>query len=86
MITQQSLDSLFARLRIIHRAHWKAPALTDVEHEIKRTGSFIFRIGSNPWVAQIIISDLVRYEVNPQLPPRMLTATLELKKKFKQTV
>lgn len=82
MPTQATLDQLFAKLRIIHKAHWKAPLLSDVEKEITRKGIFVFRIGSNPWVAEIIISESVRYEVNPHLPERMLAAAIKLKNLF----
>ena len=82
MLTQPQLEALFAKLRIIHKSHWKTPKLENVAKEIERTGAFVFRIGSNPWVAEIIITETVKYEVNPALPERMLAVALEMKKKF----
>lgn len=81
---QAKIDAVFATLRKIHTAHWKAPKSQIVENEIKRTGAFVFRIGSNPWVAQVVITgESVDYQVNPNLPERMKKRAEEFKQKFK---
>ena len=83
MLTQQLLDDVFTKLRILHKAHWKVPLLAEVEKEITRSGAYVFRIGAAPWVAEVCITHtLIQYEVNRELPVRMLNQTLALKKLF----
>ena len=80
---QSKIDSIFAILRRIHTAHWKAPIEEVVAKEIERIGAFVFRIGSNPWLAEVVITkDSARYEVNSNLPTRLKLHAQELKKKF----
>ena len=82
---QAKIDGIFAILRRIHTAHWKAPKEEIVKKEIARTGAFVFRIGSNPWVAEIrIAKESVNYEINPALPERLKLHAQELKKKFEE--
>ena len=82
MPTQQQLDEIFAKLRLIHKSHWKAPKTWEVEKEIKRTGKYVFRIGADPWVVEVIITDSISYEVNPELPERMKKQVMVMKQKF----
>lgn len=85
MLTQEKLDSVFSALRQAHTSHWRVPRLQDVIREIERRGKYVFRIGSNPWVADVIITeDAVSYEVNEELPERMRAQAEELKKRFEK--
>lgn len=87
MLTQQQIDKIFSTLRIVHKAHWKPPKIELVQKEIERTGKYVFRIGSNPWVAEVIIeNEKISYEVNRELPERMRKSTEELKKQFELNV
>ncbi len=80
---QQIIDKIFNILRIVHTSHWKAPGVEEVEKEIARTGAYIFRAGSDTWVAEIKITEnSVSYEINPELPERMKKKAEEMKKKF----
>lgn len=80
---QAEIDSIFAVLRKVHTAHWKPPKAEIVKKEIDRTGAFVFRIGANPWVAQIkITKESASYEVNPALPERMKKRAEEFRRKF----
>lgn len=82
-ITQALLDKLFSQLRIIHKAHWKAPKVEEVTREIKEKGEFVFRIGKEPHVAEVIISEKgVFYEINAELPERMRKQAEEMKRQF----
>ena len=82
---QQIIDKIFNILRIVHTSHWKAPNVDEVEKEIARTGAYIFRTGSDPWVAEVkITDDVVSYEINPELPDRMKKKAEEMKKKFEE--
>jgi len=82
-VTQESLDEIFRALRQVYKAHWRVPRLADVQAEIKRTGAFVFRIGSNPWVSEVIITPAsVTYRVNDALPPRMRTHAEGFKNAF----
>lgn len=83
MITQDKLDKIFAILRVVHTSHWKPPKVQDVEKEIARTGAFVFRVGSEPWVADVKITSAgATYEVNSELPAQMKLKAEEMKKKF----
>ena len=84
---QQIIDKIFNILRIVHTSHWKAPKLEEVEKEIARTGAYIFRAGTEPWVAEVkITADTVSYEINPELPERMKKQAEEMKKKFEELI
>ncbi|MBI4146020.1 hypothetical protein HY489_01640 [Candidatus Woesearchaeota archaeon] len=86
-IDQTMLDKLFAQLRIIHTSHWKTPKLEEVKKEIERTGTFSFRIGANPWVAEVKITmDKITYDTNQELPERMRKKMEEMKNKFDNSV
>lgn len=83
MLTQEKIDKIFAILRIVHASHWKAPKIIDVEREIARTGTYIFRAGRDPWVADVKITSAgVEYVINHELPARMKARAEEMKKKF----
>lgn len=83
MLTQEKIDKIFGILRIVHTSHWKAPKLEEVEREISRTGAYVFRAGTNPWVADIKITAAgVEYVVNSELPARMKTKADGFKQKF----
>ena len=83
MLTQEKIDKLFSILRIVHTSHWKAPKLEEVEREISRTGVYTFRVGTNPWVADVKITAAgVEYIVNAELPERMKANAEGMKKKF----
>jgi len=83
MLTQQFLESLFGVLRKIHTAHWKTPKLADVQKEIARSGVFVFRIGSDPWVADVKITESgVEYTINGDLPEKMRKRAEEYQEKF----
>lgn len=86
MITQDVLDKVFSTLRAIHKAHWKTPRADIVTSEIKRKGVFVFRIGSNPWVAEICIDTDVRYVVNENLALHMKQRANEFKQQFDATL
>lgn len=82
-ITQPLLDKLFSQLRIIHKAHWKVPRLEEIQAAIKEKGSFVFRIGAEPHVAEVRISEKgIFYEINESLPERMRKQAEEMKRKF----
>lgn len=86
-ITQALLDKLFSQLRVIHKAHWKAPKADEVLREIKEKGVFVFRIGAEPHVAEVKISEKgIFYEINASLPERMRKQAEEMKKKFNQFI
>ena len=79
---QEYLEKLFATLRIVHTSHWKAPKVDDVNKEIERKGVFVFRIGADPWVAEVKITETgATYEINPELPQRMKAKAEEMKKR-----
>lgn len=82
MITREFLNSMFATLRAIHKAHWKVPTLEAVEAEIASKGVYVFRIGGKQWIAEAKISKSVEYIVNPLLSDKMKKVALEYKKKF----
>lgn len=83
MPTQEKIDKIFGILRIVHTSHWKAPKLEEVEREISRTGVYVFRAGTNPWVADVRITSAgVEYVVNSELPARMKAKADGFKKKF----
>ena len=82
---QKVIDKIFNILRIVHTSHWKAPKIEEVQKEIERTGAYIFRAGTEPWVAEVkITADTVSYEINPELPERMKKKAEEMKKKFEE--
>ncbi len=82
---QKIIDKIFNILRIVHTSHWKAPNFEEVEKEIARTGAYIFRAGSDPWVAEVkITANAVSYEINADLPERMKKKAEEMKKKFEE--
>lgn len=85
MLTQEQVNAVFAQLRIIHKAHWKAPKVEEVKKEIAQKGAFLFLIGKDPYVAQVrITEDTISYEVNPALPERMRMQANDMKKKFER--
>ncbi len=82
-ITQDKIDKIFAILRVVHTSHWKAPKIDEIEREISRTGAFVFRVGSEPWVADVKITSAgIEYIVNSELPAQMKLKAEEMKKKF----
>ena len=84
---QEKVDKVFLVLRIFHTAHWKAPKIEDVKKEIARIGEFVFRAGSDPWVAEVKVTDIsVSYEINPLLPDRMKKKAEEMKKRFESLI
>lgn len=86
-ISQAGLDKLFSQLRIIHKAHWKAPKTEEVERAIKEKGVFIFRIGAEPHVAEVkITSSGIAYEINANLPERMKKQAEEMKKSVDRSI
>ena len=86
-LTQENLLNLFSALRKIHVAHWIPPSLSTVKKEIDRVGKFVFRIGSNPWVAELIITQTsADYVINPELPERLKEQTKKLKLAFEQEI
>ena len=87
MLTQEKIDKIFAILRIVHTSHWKAPKVEEVQKEIVRTGAYIFRAGTQPWVAEVkITADTISYEINPELPEKMKIKAEEMKKKFEELI
>jgi len=85
-MNQEHIDKIFRILRIVHKAHWKAPKIETVEDEIKRTGKFVFRIGANPYVAEVTIdSNKVEYHVNEKLPGRLKELATHYKEQFDTT-
>ncbi len=87
MLTQEKIDKIFAILRIVHTSHWKAPKVEEVQKEIARTGAYIFRAGTQPWVAEVKITENnVSYEINPELPEKMKIKAEEMKKKFEASI
>jgi len=84
-LTQSFIDKVFSQLRIIHKSHWKAPKLEEVQREIGRVGKFVFRIGAAPYVAEVAITPFgVSYEVNPNLPERMKKQAETMREKFER--
>lgn len=87
MLTQEKIDKIFSILRTVHTSHWKAPKLEEVQKEVERTGAYIFRAGSQPWVAEVkITEDTISYEINPELPEKMKIKAEEMKKKFELSI
>lgn len=85
-MNQGYIDTIFRILRIVHKAHWKAPKLEVVESETKRTGKFTFKIGSNPYVAEVTIEpSKVEYRVNEKLPGRLKELVTHYKEQFDTT-
>jgi len=83
VLTQDTIDKIFSILRIVHTSHWKAPRIEEVEREISRIGAYAFRIGTDPWVADVKITAAgVEYAVNSELPERMKLNTETMKRKF----
>lgn len=85
MLAQEKIDKIFGILRIVHISHWKAPKLAEVEKEISRTGAYIFRAGTDPWVAEVRITAAgIEYVVNSELPARMKEHANGMRQKFLQ--
>lgn len=85
-MNQETLDSVFRILRTVHKSHWKAPKLEIVESEIKRTGKFVFRIGADPYVSEVIITNTsVDYLVNSNLTARLKEIATHYKEQFDTT-
>lgn len=85
-MNQEQIDRIFRILRIVHKSHWKPPKIEVVEAEIKRTGKFVFRIGVEPYVAEIIITpNKVEYIVNEKLPGRLKELAKHYKEQFDTT-
>lgn len=85
-LNQEKIDTIFRILRIVHKSHWKPPKLETVEAEIKRTGKFVFRIGANPYVANIIMTpQKIEYIVNEKLPGRLKELATHYKEQFDTT-
>jgi len=83
---QEYIDNIFRILRIVHKSHWKAPKLEVVLREIKRTGKFVFRIGVDPHVAEIIITPKsTEYLVNSNLAERLKEIATHYKEQFDTT-
>jgi len=83
VLTQDRIDKIFSILRIVHTSHWKAPKIEEVEREISRIGAFVFRVGRNPWVADVRITSAgVTYEANSELPAQMKIKAEGMKTKF----
>lgn len=83
---QEQIDRVFRILRIVHKSHWKPPKIETVESEIKRTGKFVFRIGAEQYVAEVIIEkDRVEYVVNEKLPSRLKEIAKHYKEQFDAT-
>jgi hypothetical protein len=86
MLTQEKIDIIFRILRTVHKAHWKTPKIEVVEAEIKRLGKFIFRIGLEPYVAEVVITpDKTEYVVNQKLPGRLKELATHYKAQFDTT-
>jgi len=86
-MNQETIDKLFAILRIVHTSHWKSPKVEEVQKEIARTGAYVFRAGRQPWVAEVKITETdVSYEINPELPERMKKKAEEMKKRFEELI
>ncbi|PIN74468.1 hypothetical protein COV18_07490 [Candidatus Woesearchaeota archaeon CG10_big_fil_rev_8_21_14_0_10_37_12] len=87
MLNQEKIDVLFQTLRKVHKCHWKAPKLDDVQKEIHRIGVFVFRIGNNPWVAEVRITENgVEYVVNQDLSERMRKDAEKMKEEFEKLI
>jgi len=85
-IDQERIDAIFQILRIVHKSHWKTPKIETVEKEIKRLGKFVFRIGIEPYVAEVVITpDKTEYVVNQKLPGRLKELAMHYKEQFDTT-
>jgi len=85
-MNQEQIDRIFRILRTVHKSHWKPPKLETVEAEIKRVGKFVFRIGVEPYVAELIITpNKVEYTVNEKLPERLKEIATHYKEQFDTT-
>lgn len=86
-LTQERLNTIFSTLRQVHKSHWRAPRLADVTKEIERQGTYTFRIGSSPWVADVTITQNdVHYLVNQDLPERMRKHAERMKQEFEAAI
>jgi dissimilatory sulfite reductase (desulfoviridin) alpha/beta subunit len=85
-LNQEKIDNIFRILRIVHKSHWKPPKIETIETEIKRLGKFIFRIGVEPYVAEVVITpDKTEYVVNQKLPGRLKELAIHYKEQFDTT-